>query len=271
MDVVTIGRATLYCGDCFDILPKLDVIADAVISDPPFGITACKWDKPIPLDTLWSLLERQTKQNANYVLFGCGMFAVELINSKSAWYRYDLVWQKNNLVGFLNANLQPLRSHEQILVFGRPGYQKSATYHAQKIPGGRTDRRVDRSRRAGTVYGACTPAVRVSDGTSHPTSVLPFGHDRGNNQQGLNQHPTQKPVALMQWLVRSYANVGDVVLDPFMGSGTTGVACVCNHRHFIGIERERQYFDIACQRIEKAEADEKSIFPAMREETKELF
>ena len=104
MDVVTIGRATLYHGDAFDILPELTVACDAVVSDPPFGITACKWDKPIPLDTLWSLLERQTKQNANYVLFGCGMFAVTLINSKPQWYRYDLVWQKNNVVGFLNAN-----------------------------------------------------------------------------------------------------------------------------------------------------------------------
>jgi len=175
-----------------------------------------------------------------------------------------LVWQKNNVVGFLNANLMPLRNHEQILVFGQPGFAKSATYNPQKISGGRMGRR-NSIRKPGAVYGACPADIRTSDGTSHPCSILSFDHDRANNQQGLNLHPTQKPLGLMQWLVRSYSNVGDVVLDPFMGSGTTGVACVRNHRHFIGIEKEQQYFDLACRRIERAVQEMQDVFPAVRD------
>jgi site-specific DNA-methyltransferase (adenine-specific) len=103
----TIGNCVLYHGDCFDILPKLDCRADAVISDPPFGITACDWDILIPLARFWDMVDRKTKPTANFVLFGCGRFSVDLINSKYRWYRYDLIWHKNNKVGFLNANLMP--------------------------------------------------------------------------------------------------------------------------------------------------------------------
>ena len=104
-DSVTIGNTTLYCGDCFDVLPTLDVECDAVISDPPYGLTDCDWDTMPPLDSFWTMVEAQAKQSANYVLFGCGRFSVDLINSRRRWYRYDLVWSKNNKVGFLNANL----------------------------------------------------------------------------------------------------------------------------------------------------------------------
>jgi site-specific DNA-methyltransferase (adenine-specific) len=128
----TIGNCTLYQGDCFDILPKLDVTADAIISDPPFGITSCDWDKAFSLARMWDLFDCKTKQTANFVLFGCGKFSVDLINSKYGWYRYDLIWAKNNKCGFLNANLMPMRNHESILVFGRPGIQKAATYNPQK-------------------------------------------------------------------------------------------------------------------------------------------
>ena len=131
-----IGDCTLYQGDCFDILPKLDIEADAVISDPPFGITACDWDVVFSLARFWDLLDRRSKQSANFVLFGCGKFSIDLVNSRYNWYRYDLIWAKNNKVGFLNANLMPMRNHEQILVFGRPGFQKAAAYNPQKIGGG---------------------------------------------------------------------------------------------------------------------------------------
>jgi len=136
-DGVQIGNAMLYCGDCFGVMPKLDVRFDAVISDPPFGITDCDWDTPIPLGSFWDMVDGHTKQSANFVLFGCNKFAVDLVNSKRKWYRYDLVWQKSKKVGFLNANLMPMRNHESILVFNRPGFFKSATYNPQKTPGGR--------------------------------------------------------------------------------------------------------------------------------------
>jgi len=244
VDRITIGNATLYHGDCFSILPKLDVESDAIISDPPYGITSCDWDCSIPLDSFWTMLDRQTKQAANFVLFGCGKFSIDLINSKYRWYRYDLVWAKNRKVGFLNANLMPMRNHESILVFSRPGFSKAATYNPQKTPGGRPG--VRKSKPGNSVYSH-KGCVYVSDGTLHPCSVLPFKSESG-------QHPTQKPLALMEFLVRSYTNEADTVIDPLMGSGTTGVACVNTGRNFIGVEQKREYFDIACKRLEQAHA-----------------
>ncbi|MCL2710568.1 MAG: site-specific DNA-methyltransferase [Planctomycetaceae bacterium] len=237
---VNIGNATLYCGDCFSVLPKLDVEFDAVISDPPFGITDCEWDCSIPLDSFWAMVECQTKQSANFVLFGCGKFTVDLVNSKRKWYRYDLVWAKSKKCGFLNANLMPMRGHESILVFIRPGFFKAATYNPQKTPGGKAGIKIRNHR--SSVYRDKGEYTHVSDGTMHPSSVLPFNSEFG-------QHPTQKPLALMEFLVRSYTNEKDIVIDPFMGSGTTGIACVKAGRTFIGIERNKKYFDIACERI----------------------
>jgi site-specific DNA-methyltransferase (adenine-specific) len=243
MDRVTIENATLICGDCFDVLPTLNVKFDAVISDPPFGITDCDWDNPIPLDSFWNMVESQMKQSANVVLFGCGKFTVDLVNSKRKWYRYDLVWQKSKKVGFLWANKMPMRSHESILVFNRPGFFKAATYNPQKTPGGKIG--IKKINHRSSVYKDKGEYTHTLDGTVHPCSVLPFTSEIG-------QHPTQKPLALMEFLVRSYTNENDIVIDPFMGSGTTGVACVRVGRSFIGIERDRKYFDTACQRIRKA-------------------
>jgi site-specific DNA-methyltransferase (adenine-specific) len=247
MDRITIGNCTLYCGDCFEILPHLKIKADAVISDPPFGITACDWDVALPLDHFWEVVECKTKPMANFVLFGCGRFSADLVSSKRKWYRYDLIWHKNNKVGFLNANKMPLRNHESIMVFGQPGFRDAATYNPQKSPGGRAGIKTNNLR--GGIYTCKGRYTSVSDGTLHPCSILPFDSDKSKHP---NQHPTQKPLALMEFLVKSYSDEGDTVIDPFMGSGTTGVAALQNNRQFIGIEKERQYFDIACQRIKQA-------------------
>jgi len=241
-----IGNATLFCGDSFRVLPKLDVETDAVISDMPYGITACGWDQAPPLDLFWEMMECRTKQSTDFVLFGCGKFAHKLYNSNPKWYRYDNIWVKSKKVGYLNANLQPMRNHESILVFVRPGYFRASTYNPQKIPGGRAGT-ITRDHCSG-VYRNKGKYTHVSDGTVHPGSVLYFKSETG-------QHPTQKPVALMEWLVRAYSNAGDIVLDPFMGSGSTGVACMNAGRAFIGIERNKEFFDIACKRIEEAYAD----------------
>jgi site-specific DNA-methyltransferase (adenine-specific) len=233
-----------------EVLPQLKIKADAVISDPPFGITACDWDVALPLDHFWEVVACKTKLTANFVLFGCGKFSIDLVNSNRKWYRYDLIWLKNNKVGFLNANKMPLRNHESIMVFGQPGFRDAATYNPQKSPGGRAG--IKTNNLHGGIYTCQGRYASVSDGTLHPCSVLPFDSDKNKHP---NQHPTQKPLALMEFLVKSYSDEGDTVIDPFMGSGTTGVAALQHNRRFIGIEKERQYFDIACQRIKQAYAE----------------
>ena len=245
---VTIGNTTLYCGDCFSVLPKLGMEADAIITDPPFNCTNCKWDVPLPLDKFWTLMESQTKLSANYCLFATMRFAVDLINSRRKWFRYDLVWQKSKKCGFLNTGLMPMRNHESILVFGRPGFKTGATYNPIKSVGGRAG--VRKTKRRGGVYRSVDGIEKYYDGKQHPCSVLPF---RSEKDKGL--HPTLKPIGLMEWIVRTYTDENDVVLDCFMGSGSTGVACVKAGRRFVGIEQDKKYFDIACKRIEKAHVE----------------
>jgi len=243
MKKVVIGNAILYCGDSFDILPKLDVIADAVISDMPYGVTNCDWDQPIPLDTFWNMIEPRTKQSANVILFACSRFTFDLYNSNPKSYRYDLIWAKSKKCGYLNANLMPMRNHESILVFGRPGFQRASTYNPQKTVGGR-EGIIIRNHRS-SIYKNNGEFVHTSDGMQHPSSVLYFPSEFG-------QHPTQKPTALMEHLIKSYSKGSDVILDPFMGSGSTGVAAINTWRRFIGIEQNAEYFDIAVERITKA-------------------
>jgi len=260
MDKFEIGNSALYCGDSFEILPTLtDGSIDLICSDPPYAAesfggkcTACEWDTPINLTTFWQLLESKAKPSANVVLFANMKFAFDLIDSNRKGFRYDLVWAKNNRVGFFNANLMPLRSHENVLLFGKPGFQKMATYNPLKTPGGRPVVKRARSR-GGGVYPAQESYTTVSDGTIHPISVLAFDHDRGGNQSEKCLHPTMKPLHLMGWLVFTYSNPGDLIVDPFCGSGTTLEAALRLGRRFIGIERERKYFDIACQRLEEVQ------------------
>ena len=259
---IQIGNSVLYLGDAFDILPKLgDASIDALISDPPYAsksfggkCTACDWDKPIPLDRFWQLVECKCKQSANIVLFGNMKFGCELLQIKKDWFRYDLVYAKPRTCGWLNSRLQPLRSHENLYVFGRPGYQKSACYNPQKVQSNRRPagyREIHRHK--GGVYGHEGIYIHTSDGTSNPRSVLPiFPDDRGNNQSGQNFHPTQKGTQAMVWLIETYSNPGDVILDSFMGSGSTGVAAVQTGRKFIGIEKSESYFTTAVDRIQAA-------------------
>ena len=148
----------------------------------------------------------------------------------------------------MNASKMPMRSHEQVLVFGRPGHRATSTYNPVKSPGGRVGMR-SISRNPSDVYGFASDHVSVSDGNIHPSSVLAFDSDRGNNQQGL-MHPTQKPISLMEFLILTYTNENDVVLDPFMGAGSTALACAMTNRRFIGVEKEQRYFDLAIKRLQ---------------------
>lgn len=223
-----------------------DESIDMILCDLPYGTTRNKWDSIIPFEPLWAEYERIVKDNGAIVLFGSGMFSAELMMSAKKLWRYNLIWQKTQPTGFLNANKMPLRSHEDILVF----YKKSPTYNPQKTAG--HERKTSTAAhkinsKKTTNYGDYE--LSTYDSTErYPTSVLMFKKDI--QKEAL--HPTQKPVALLEWLIKSYTNEGDIVLDNCMGSGSTGVACVNTNRDFIGMELDKEYFQIAKERIENA-------------------
>lgn len=236
---------SLFLGDCLSILPTLPKQSvDLVLCDPPYGCTARnRWDAIIPFQDMWQALLPVVKPAAPIIFFGSGRFTAELILSSPKLYRYSLVWQKTTPTGFLNANRMPLRAHEDIVVF----YQKPPVYHPQKTQG--HERKVSsaqhkRNSKQTTDYGEY--GLHSYDSTERfPTSVLTFATDK--QKEAL--HPTQKPVALLEWLIRSYSNEGNTVLDFCMGSGSTGVAAQNTGRAFVGIEKDPGYFQIAAQRL----------------------
>jgi DNA modification methylase len=228
-------------GDCLDRLKEVPTgSVDMVLADLPYGTTACKWDVVIPFEPLWAELRRATRERAVVALFGSQPFTTELIKSAGVPFRYELIWEKSNGGGFLNANRMPLKRHENIAIF----YRKLPKYHPQKTVG---KPYACRSSAAGETTQDQTVAGWITEnaGDRHPTSVLRF-----KNETGL--HPTQKPVPLLEWLINSYTNPGDTVLDPTMGSGSTGVAAIQTGRKFIGIERDSKYFETARTRIDGA-------------------
>jgi site-specific DNA-methyltransferase (adenine-specific) len=236
----------LLHGDCLDLLSTLEAgSVDAIIADLPYGTTQNRWDAVIPFDAMWKAFDRVCKPNAAIVLTAQSIFTAALISSNSKSYRYSLVWEKSKAGGFLNARRMPLQSHEDIAVF----YQSLPTYNPQMEPGKPYTKRA-KSDGDGGNYGKFQRAgtVNVNEGMRFPRSVIRIPND---NHGSL--HPTQKPVALMEYLIRTYTNEGETVLDPTMGSGTTGVACVNTGRRFIGIERDAGYFDIAQRRIAEAQ------------------
>ena len=231
-----IGGCTLFHGDSFKVMPELDDGIDAMISDPPFGILGQDWDIKLSLDNFWEIVESKIKPTANVVLFAGGKFIPRLINSNLPWHRYELIWEKNNRGNHLNAHKQPMRTHEQILVFGRPGYQEVTTYNPVKCP-----------------------SRRRSSALIHPGSIL-----RCPKDWNTNLHPTQKPVKLMEWLIRTYTNEGDLVIDPFMGSGTTALAAIRTNRRFIGIENDKLFFDRAVDRLKEKYRPVANVFGEQR-------
>ena len=205
-----------------------------IFTDLPYGTTKNAWDVPIPLDKLWEQYRRILKPGGAVLLFAQMPFGADLINSNRRWYRYEWIWHKTMPVGFLNANRMPLRTHENILVF----YEHLPTYHPQKTPG--KPYTALRSARATHNYGHFDRATTINDGERCPRDVLTFSN--GNNASKI--HPTEKPVDLLEYMIRTYTDVGDTVLDSCMGSGSCGVA--------IGIEKDPGYFDAARKRITNA-------------------
>jgi site-specific DNA-methyltransferase (adenine-specific) len=225
-----------------------DGSVDMILTDPPYGTTACKWDSIIPLDAMWEQLKRITKPNGAVVLFGAEPFSSLLRVSNLKGFKYDWVWDKVSVVGFANAKKTPLRNVEMILVF----YSSPPTYHPQ----GLTRIAPKRAKNASTHTERNVKGVTGLNGgrfgeeytqewTNYPRQILRY------SREGKTVHPTQKPVALMEYLIKTYTNEGETVLDFTMGSGTTGVACVKTGRKFIGIELDEDYFLAACKRIER--------------------
>lgn len=236
----------LYNGDCIEVMKTLpEKSVDLILTDPPFGTTQNKWDSVIPFADLWGGYERVIKDNGAIVLFGQGLFSDELACSNKKMFRYRLVWEKTKAGGFLNARRMPLQAHEDILVF----YKKLPTYNPQMSEGKPYVKKAV-SNGDGKNYGKFDRVgqINVNEGTRFPRSVIKFSNDNHNSL-----HPTQKPVDLLEYLIKTYTNEGDVVLDSCMGSGSTGVAALNCERKFIGIELDPNYFAIAERRINKKE------------------
>ena len=224
----------LMFGDCLERMKEIpDGSVDAIICDPPFGTTQNKWDSVIPLEDMWTNLKRVIKPNGAIVLSATQPFTSTLILSNLDMFKYQWVWEKSKPTGHLNAKKQPLRKHEDIVVF----YRKQCTYNPQGLKD--THAVVSRTNRGN--YGDCSKTT-VQTKTGYPASILQFPTTTG-------VHPTQKPVALMEYLIKTYTNEGETVLDFTFGSGTTGVAAVNTGRSFIGVEMDETYFNIAKKRI----------------------
>ena len=244
----------LIHGDCLEEMKNIsDNSIDLCLTDLPYGQIDCVWDTKINLAAVWDELNRICKKNAAMLFFSTQRFAVELMNSNPKNFRYDLIWQKNNLCGHLNANKMPLRNHEIILVF----YNKLPTYNPQKWH--YVSRKHNKRRsNASNVYGKQHGEGVIwdgSDGMRFPTSVLRFNaeSERFNTKTAGTMHPTQKPVELLRYLIKTYTQENETVLDFTAGSFSTGVACILENRKFIGIEKDKGWFDIGVKRMREAE------------------
>lgn len=235
-------KINLIHGNCLIEMATIpDESIDMILCDLPYGVTKNQWDVVIPFDDLWKQYKRIIKQNGAIVLFGSQPFTSIMIMSNMDMFRYSLVWEKNKFSDFLNAKRKPMKTNEDIVIF----YKKQPTYNPQywySTPYTRwnTQKAVDKQ----TNYGNHKENYVESEGKRLPTTVLKF------NRIERPQHPTQKPVDLLEWLINTYTNEGETVLDNCMGVGSTGVACKNVGRHFIGIELEKTYFDMATKRID---------------------
>lgn len=242
----------IYNIDCLEGMKHIpDGSIDAIICDLPYGTTANPWDSVIPFDKLWEQYKRIAKPNAAIVLFGQTPFFAQVIMSNVRWFRHEWIWVKEKGLGFLNAQTSPLKAHENIAVFCKDG--EKYTYNPQKTKGEPYKHRIARKSANHGLNSDKGYEVKYFDGDRFPLDVVFYEIVRHP------EHPTQKPVDLLRYLIRTYSNEGDTILDNCMGSGTTAVACIKEKRHFIGFELNKEYFDKACKRID-AERRQLSLF-----------
>lgn len=246
---------SVILGDCLDVMKKMpEGCIDMILCDLPYGTTQNKWDSVIPLEELWKQYKRILKPNGVVVLTSVGMFTAQLMLSQPKMFKYRWIWQKSKATNFLNAKKQPLRKFEDVCVF----YKKQPTYNPQMLEGKPYDKGVRKNQLSGS-YGDFQPAHVHSDGLRYPTDIIYF---KTAESEGEVWHPTQKPVELGRYLVRTYTNPGDIVLDNTCGSGSFLVSALLEGRNFIGIEKnenvtlfkekEVDYIEIASKRIKKA-------------------
>lgn len=246
---------TLYQGDCLEKMKNIpDKSIDMVLCDLPYGTTKCKWDTILDFKKMWSHYTRIIKDNGAILLFSSQPFTTKLIQSNMKMFRYEIIWEKTLPSGFLNAKKMPLKIHENILVF----YKHLPTYNPIMTKVERSD--IGRIRTNGGKAEQYNEFRKkdwkyVETGERYPTDIIRcsnWNHALFGKTEMATKHPTQKPVPLLEYLIKTYTNEGEVVLDNCMGSGSTGVACMNTGRNFIGIELKREYFDISRERIKKA-------------------
>lgn len=234
---------TIYNEECIDGMKRItDGSVDMILCDLPYGTTACKWDEIIPFEPLWEQYERIIKDNGAIVLTASQPFTSALVMSKPTWFKYALVWDKVNASSGLHAKIQPLRSHEEILVFGKG----RLTYNPQMTKAEKA--RVDKEREIpnGEAFnGKIKKRIYNNRGMKYPKSILTIS----NASQKGKVHPTQKPVPLFEYLIKTYTTEGQTVLDNCMGSGTTAIACMNTNRNYIGFELDKEYYDKSIDRI----------------------
>lgn len=234
----------LYLGDCLELMESIsDRSIDLVLCDLPYSITRCKWDTIIPFDKLWEQYNRVAKETTPFVLFGAEPFSSYLRISNIKNYKYDIVWDKVRGSGFLNVHKQPMRNHELISIF----YRKQCIYNPQKTFGHVKKEAFRRRELQTEVYGKTKKDNYYNSTERYPRSIVTFSTDT----QKSSLHPTQKPIALLEYLIKTYTNEGMTVLDNCMGSGSTAIACIDTNRKFIGMDIEKKYFDIATNRIKE--------------------
>jgi len=243
----------LHNGDCLEVMKTIkDKSIDAIITDPPYGTTACKWDSVIPFKPMWEQLHRIIKPNGAIVLFGSEPFSTYLRMSNLNFWKYDFIWHKNQPSGQMNSKKIPMKAYETISVF----YKKQPTYNPQKIK--RNEKELKRlshksfeGESKNTIYGNIKRKSlnRYENKLKYPTNVISNIKCVFNRSSEKVSHPTQKPIKLMEYLIKTYTNEKETVLDFTMGSGTTAIACLNTNRNFIGIELDKAYFEIAQNRI----------------------
>lgn len=243
----------LWHGDCLEEMKHVaDHSVDCILTDLPYGTTACKWDAVIPFHKVWEEYRRVISRNGAIALFATQPFTSSLIMSNLKDFKYCWVWQKNQATGFHNAKSRPLRATEDVAVFNAKSYNPQGLIPYNKTSHNSTHKQTKRASPSSQQGGVYEESY-FQDWTNYPRNVLAFDVEVG-------LHPTQKPVALCEYLIRTYTNEGELVLDSCMGSGTTGVACVNTGRRFIGIEKDEVYYKIACDRINATKPHVKSLF-----------
>ena len=241
----------IYNGDCLGLMKDIpDKSVDMILCDLPYGTTSCKWDNVIPFEPLWEQYERVIKDDGAIVLFGSEPFSSLLRTSNLKLYKYDWKWEKHSAANFLNFKYQPAKVHEDVMVFGKKAtsYSKNGNmkYYPQMSSGKaytQTSGKQKNDYGNSTVRTPIKQVVTENKGERYPRSIQKFMLDKNK------LHPTQKPVALLEYLIKTYTKEGDTVLDNCIGSGSTGVACINTNRNFIGIELDKTYFEIASKRL----------------------